>query len=103
MDRNITTVGGLTIGRDLGDKHTVGCVLSTSGAVLETFTVATTMSALGRTLAGFESSRVILGGDALSVDKSPGRESGTRSHHREPEAGSVDRQGDGTENLMSET
>ncbi len=60
MDKNITTVSGLTIGLDLGDKYTAGCVLSTSGEVLETFTVATTMSALGRTLAGFKSSRVVL-------------------------------------------
>jgi hypothetical protein len=52
MGKNITMASGLTIGLDLGDKHTVGCVLSTSGEVLETFTVATTMSALGRTLAG---------------------------------------------------
>ncbi len=60
MGKNITTVIGLTIGVDLGDKHTVGCALSTSSEVLETFTVATTMSALGRTIAGVESSRVVL-------------------------------------------
>ena len=33
MGRDITTVGGLTIGLDLGDKHTVGCVLPASGEV----------------------------------------------------------------------
>ncbi len=33
MGKDITTVGGLTIGLDLGDKHTVGCVLSASGEV----------------------------------------------------------------------
>jgi hypothetical protein len=38
----------------LGDKHTVGCVLSDSGEVVETFRVATTISALSRTMAGFE-------------------------------------------------
>ena len=60
MDKNITTTSGLTIGLDLGDKRTVGCVLSPSGEVVETFTVATTMSAMGRTMNGFESSRVVL-------------------------------------------
>ena len=60
MGKDITTVSGLTIGLDLGDKHTVGCVLTGSGEVEETFRVATTMSALGRTMAGFESSRVVL-------------------------------------------
>ena len=60
MGNDITTVAELTIGLDLGDKRTVGCVLSASGEVAETFTVATTMSALGRTMAGFEASRVVL-------------------------------------------
>ena len=60
MGKDITSAGGLTIGLDLGDKHTVGCVLTGSGEVEETFSVATTMSALGRTMAGFESSRVVL-------------------------------------------
>ena len=60
MGKDTTVVGGLTIGLDLGDKHTVGCVLTGSGEVEETFRVATTMSALGRTMAGFESSRVVL-------------------------------------------
>lgn len=60
MGKNITKAGGLTIGLDLGDKSVVGCVLSASGEVLETFTVATTMSASARTMASFESSRVIL-------------------------------------------
>ena len=60
MGKDTTAVGGLTIGLDLGDKHTVGCVLTGSGEVEETFRVATTMSALGRTMAGFESSRVVL-------------------------------------------
>lgn len=43
MGKNITTTSGLTIGLDLGDKSTVGCVLSPSGEVVETFTVSTTM------------------------------------------------------------
>jgi hypothetical protein len=60
MGKDITAVGGLTIGLDLGDKHTVGGVLTRSGEAEETFSVVTTMSALGRTMAGFESSRVVL-------------------------------------------
>jgi len=60
MGKDITAVSGLTIGLDLGDKHTVGCVLSPLGETLETFRVATTMSALGRTMAGFKPCRVVL-------------------------------------------
>ncbi len=60
MGKDIRSVSGLTIGLDLGDKHTVGCVLTRSGEVEETFSVATTMSALGRTMAGFKPSRVVL-------------------------------------------
>lgn len=53
-------LGGLTIGQDLGDKHTVGCVLSREGEVLETFRMATTPASVRRTMEGFESSRVVL-------------------------------------------
>ncbi len=60
MGKDITAVEGLTIGLDIGDKHTVGCVLTRTGEVEETFSVATTMSALGRTMAGFKPSRVVL-------------------------------------------
>jgi hypothetical protein len=60
MGEDIATVGGLTIGLDLGDKHPVGCVLSDSGEVVETFRVATTISALNRTMACFEGSRFVL-------------------------------------------
>lgn len=60
MGNGITTSHGLTIGLDLGDRHTEGSVLSESGEVIETFRVATTMSAMARTLGGFEASRVIL-------------------------------------------
>jgi len=59
MGENVAVASGWTIGLDLGDRH-MGCVLSTSGEVLETFSVKTTMSALGRMIAGFESSRVVL-------------------------------------------
>ena len=51
MGKEITPVEGLTIGLDLGDKHTVGCVLTRKGEVEETFSVATTTSALSRTMA----------------------------------------------------
>ena len=53
-------LSGLTIGLDLGDKHTVGCVLSRDGDVLESFRMATTPRAVERTLRGFEPSRVVL-------------------------------------------
>ena len=51
---------GLTIGLDLGDRNTVGCVLSSEGEVLETFRMATTPAAVRRTMEGFEASRVVL-------------------------------------------
>ena len=60
MGQGITTDHGLTIGLDIGDKHTVGCVLSSEGAVLETFRMATTPASVQRTLEGFEPSRVVL-------------------------------------------
>lgn len=53
-------LSGLTVGLDVGDKQTVGCVLSGDGAVLETFRMATTPRAVRRTLEGFEPSRVVL-------------------------------------------
>lgn len=53
-------VGGLTIGLDLGDRHTVGCVLSAEGEVVETFQMATTPASVRRTMSGFAASRVIL-------------------------------------------
>jgi len=60
MDDRITGIGGLTIGLDLGDRETLGCVLSPSGEVLETFTMATKSGSVRRTLSGFERSRVVL-------------------------------------------
>ena len=60
MGDDITRAGGVTIGLDLGDKQTVGCVLSGSGDVVESFRMATTPVAVRRTLGRFERSRVVL-------------------------------------------
>jgi transposase len=60
MDKRITTASELTIGLDLGDKHTEGCVLDGSGEVVETFRVRTTPPGLQRKLASFSPSRVVL-------------------------------------------
>jgi len=60
MDKGITTHHGLTMGSDLGDKHTEGCVLSSLGEALEIFRAATTVAALSRTLESLEASRVVL-------------------------------------------
>jgi transposase len=60
MNEGITAVSGLTIGLDVGDKQTVGCVLSASGEVLETFRMATSPGSVRRTMGGFEPSRVVL-------------------------------------------
>ena len=60
MNDSITRDGGLTIGLDLGDKHTVGCVLSRTGEVVETFRMNTTVPSVRRTMNGFAPSRVVL-------------------------------------------
>jgi transposase len=60
MDKDITAKGSLTIGLDLGDKHTEACVMDWSGEVVETFRVRTKQVALDRALARFEASRVVL-------------------------------------------
>jgi transposase len=60
MSKRTTTNGGLTIGLDLGDKHTEACVVDGSGEVVETFRVRTTEPALDRALSRFEASRVVL-------------------------------------------
>jgi activator of 2-hydroxyglutaryl-CoA dehydratase len=60
MDKNITASGSLTIGLDLGDKHTEACVMDSGGEVLETFRVRTTQAALDRALARFDAARVVL-------------------------------------------
>jgi transposase len=60
MDKNITANGSLTIGLDLGDRHTEACVMDGSGEVLETFRVRTTQVALDRALARFDEARVVL-------------------------------------------
>lgn len=60
MGKRITRSSGMTIGLDIGDRNTVGCVLSDEGEVLETFRMATTPSAVKRTMEGFEASRVVL-------------------------------------------
>jgi transposase len=60
MEHDITSASGLTIGLDLGDKHTVGCVLSAGGEVVETFRMDTTVASVRRTMNGFAASRVVL-------------------------------------------
>lgn len=60
MHEDITAASGWTIGLDVGDKHTVGCVLGASGEVLETFRIATTPGAVRRTMEGFGRCRVAL-------------------------------------------
>lgn len=60
MDERITTNGALTIGLDLGDKHTEACVVDGSGEVVETFRVRTTPAALERAVARFGACRVVL-------------------------------------------
>ncbi len=85
-------LSGLTIGLDVRDKHTVGCVLSRDGNVLETFRMATTPSAVKRTLNGFEPSRVVLEVGTHSACLSRVVESvGHGVDRREPTTGPFDR------------
>ncbi len=60
MSKDITADMGLTIGLDLGDKYSEGCVVDASGEVVETFRVRTTQAALDRVLARFGKARVVL-------------------------------------------
>jgi transposase len=60
MGKDITKAGGLTIGLDLGDKYSEGCVVDSFGEVFETFRVRTTQPALARKLSSFERSRVVV-------------------------------------------
>jgi transposase len=60
MSKGITADMGLTIGLDLGDKYSEGCVVDASGEVVETFRVRTTQPALDRVLARFGKARVVL-------------------------------------------
>ena len=60
MGKDITADMGLTIGLDLGDKYSEGCVVDASGEVVETFRVRTTQPALDRALARFGKARVVL-------------------------------------------
>jgi transposase len=60
MSKDITADMGLTIGLDLGDKYSEGCVVDASGEVVETFRVRTTQPALDRVLARFGKARVVL-------------------------------------------
>lgn len=60
MSKCITTEGKLTIGLDLGDRFTEGCVLDASGEVIEAFRVRTTEPVLSSRLASFAPSRVVL-------------------------------------------
>jgi predicted NBD/HSP70 family sugar kinase len=50
MGKRITMANGtaMTIGVDLGDRHSVGCVLDGDGEVIERFSVRTTAEALNR-------------------------------------------------------
>jgi len=60
MSKCITAKGPLTIGLDLGDRHTEACVVDGSGEVVESFRVRTTQLGLERALSRFEASRVVL-------------------------------------------
>ena len=60
MDKNITANGSLTIGLDLGEKHSEACVVDAGGEVMETFRVRTTQVTLDRAFARFEAARVVL-------------------------------------------
>ncbi len=60
MDQSITKSTGWTIGLDLGDRFTEGCVLDEQGEVLERFRVRTRTRDLARELGAYGPSRVVL-------------------------------------------
>lgn len=60
MTKRITMDHDLTIGLDLGDKHSEAVVVDGSGEVTETFRVRTTQAALDRALSRLSPARVIV-------------------------------------------
>ena len=60
MSKNITADQGITIGLDLGDKHTQCCSLDESGEVEETFRVRSTEPALSKRFGDNTSCRIVL-------------------------------------------
>ncbi|MDP7339054.1 MAG: IS110 family transposase, partial [Vicinamibacterales bacterium] len=54
------TTSGITIGLDLGDRQTAGCVLDATGQVLTRWQVRTTRSGLQAAVAPWPGARVIL-------------------------------------------
>lgn len=58
MANGITTM--LTIGIDLGDRHSEVCVLGSEGEVKKRFSVATTREGLEKKLGAFERARVVI-------------------------------------------
>ena len=60
MAKDITAGGGMTIGVDLGDKHSEACVLDAAGEELERFRVRTTEPGLAKRFGGLEPARVVL-------------------------------------------
>ncbi len=60
MGKGITAGNGRTIGLDLGDRFTEGCVIEGSGEAVETFRVRTTAPGLSKRLGSIERCRVVL-------------------------------------------
>ena len=60
MEENISSMGGTTIGLDLGDRRTQMCVLEVSGEIEEEFQIPTTERGLERGLDKRERCRVVL-------------------------------------------
>ncbi len=60
MSKSITADRGVTIGLDLGDKHTQCCSLDDSGEVEETFRVRTTTAAVSKRFSSMASCRIVL-------------------------------------------
>jgi len=60
MEQAITSDAAVTIGLDLGDRMTEGCVMDATGAVVERFRTRTTRARLVPTVTRFPGVRVIL-------------------------------------------
>lgn len=61
MSKDITRTDGMrTVGLDLGDRYTVGCIIDGSGDVIERFKVKTTPEALDERLGAMAPCRVVL-------------------------------------------
>jgi hypothetical protein len=91
MSKNITADQGITIGLDLGDKHTQCCSLDELGEVEETFRVRSTGPGLSKRFGGMAPVQDRPGGGhTLALGEPTSVEAGSRGDRGQSPTGSPD-------------